>query len=198
MEELKRLKNLKRQEIQDKISRIREAAGVAEGLEMDSLGLDLEGYYDPIAHDAKMAAVFNDSFYGDAQTDAYRKPSWNEDIDISDIVSINGQKPEEAYAPGGDAYDPTEPGRTGKKSKAERKKDKKTKKTGKGKEKFSELDKDDLGEEVQENGASSFDPEEVDAIVDPEERKRIVDHFMDEYYKLDYEDMVCASDQEAH
>ena len=46
MEELKRLKNLKKQDILERIAKIREVAGIAdEGLDFSTL--DLEGDYDP-------------------------------------------------------------------------------------------------------------------------------------------------------
>lgn len=113
------------------------------------------------------------------------KPVWDDDIDIDDIVP-DFDKHDEAYAPGGEAYDPTEAGTSGKKSRAERKKDKKKSKKGKGKDR-----EEDNEDEVYANGgAAELDPEELDAIADPEERRRKIEQYMDEYYKLDYEDMV--------
>lgn len=110
------------------------------------------------------------------------KPVWDDDIDITDIVQ------EEDYAPGGEAYDPTEAGTTGKKSRADRKKDKKQKKRDKGKGK---------AEDGAEDEEPALDAEDYDAIADPEERRRRIEEYMDQYYKLDHEDMVslcCAFD----
>lgn len=204
MEELKRLKNLKKQEIMDKIAKIKEVAGV-DGV--DFTGLDLDEDYDPDSHAAKMASVFNSEFYGEVsrgacvclhaadlvalslQDDANEKPVWDDDIDITDIVPAG--KDDEAYAPGGEAYDPTEAGHSGKKSRAERKKEKKAKKKDKGKQR-EVLDEEQLKYE-DEGGAepeAAFDPAEFDDIADPEERKRKVEQVMDEYYKMDYEDVV--------
>lgn len=104
------------------------------------------------------------------------KPVWDDDIDISDIIPQ-----EEDYAPGGEAYDPTEAGTSGKKSRAERKKEKKQKKRDKGKGK---------AEEEDANDEPTLDPEELDAIADPDERRRRIEQYMDEYYKLDHEDIV--------
>lgn len=60
-EELKRLKNLKRQEILDKLAQIRTVAGATEDFDFD--GVDLEGEYDPDAHASSMAKVFDERFY---------------------------------------------------------------------------------------------------------------------------------------
>lgn len=186
MEELKRLKNLKRQEMLDKISRIRQVAGIADGSNMEAL--DLEGEYDPLSHDTKMAAVFNESFYGDVHEDSKEKPVWDDDIDISDIVLSNTNRYVEDYAPGGEAYDPTEAGPSGKKSKSELKKESKAKKQAKHKERVIA---NKIGQNQDEEEQSGPDEdEELDDILDPEQRKRMVDKFMDEYYGLDYEDMV--------
>lgn len=187
MEELKRLKNLKRQAIMDKLEKIKEAAGAAD--DFDFTILDLEAEYDPATHGSKMAAVFNENFYGDDQVDANGKPVWDDDIDITDIMPQ--YEKDDAYAPGGDAYDPSEGGPSGKKTRAERQKEKKQKKKDKkGKERAVE----DAQEEVYANGADEvqIDPAELDAIADPQERKRLLDKYMDEYYKLDYEDMVSG------
>lgn len=37
---------------------------------------------------------------------------------------------------------------------------------------------------------TELDPEELDAIADPGERRKKIEQYMDELYKLDYEDMV--------
>lgn len=113
--------------------------------------------------------------------DANGKPIWDDDIDVSDIV------PEEDYAPGGDAYDPAEAGMSSKKSRADRKKEKKQKKRDKGKGKAEEAEA-----EAEETGLNE---EDLDAIADPEERRRRVEQYMEEYYKLDHEDMVCGKGQ---
>lgn len=111
--------------------------------------------------------------------DADGKPVWDDDIDISDIV------PTEDYAPGGEAYDPTEAGTSGKKSRPDRKKEKKQKKQDKGKGKA-----EDEGD--GEDEGPTLDAEELEAIADPEERRRRIEQYMEEYYKLDHEDMVSS------
>ena len=124
------------------------------------------------------------------QDDTNGKPVWDDDIDITDIVPAD--KHDEAYAPGGEAYDPTEAGPSGKKSRAERKKDKKAKKKDKGKQREVEEAEvqEDEGGVFEEEPNFDMDMEEFDNIADPEERKRKVEQIMDEYYKLDYEDVI--------
>merc|ERR1711939_533424 len=203
MEELKRLKSLKKQEIMEKIDKIKEIAGEVEGF--DYSALDLEGEYDPDKHKNVMSKVFNEKYYDEAETDANGKPVWDDDIDIDDIVP-DFDKHDEAYAPGGEAYDPTASGESGKKSRADRKKDKKKKKKKK-KKKGKERAEDQDGEyerhdshdasyaagsgAAHTNGnAVDLDPKELDAIADPAERRKMVEQYMDELYKLDYEDMI--------
>lgn len=89
--------------------------------------------------------------------------------------------PTEDYAPGGEAYDPTEAGASGKKTRADRKKEKKQKKRDKGKGKAEQEDEDE---------EPALDAEELEAIADPEERRRRIEQYMEEYYKLGHEDMV--------
>ena len=59
---MKRLKNLKRQEIQDKLDKLRELTGNA------TVGFDdLDGDFDPNAHDAAMSRVYD--HFEDAEED---------------------------------------------------------------------------------------------------------------------------------
>lgn len=81
MQELSRLKNLKRQEIVDKLKKLREVTG-SSAVDLD--GLDLEGDFDPDAHDKAMQKAFGDQYY---QDDDDEKPSWDDDIDINDIIA---------------------------------------------------------------------------------------------------------------
>ncbi|OMJ10334.1 Protein KRI1-like protein [Smittium culicis] len=81
VEELKRLKNLKKAEIMEKLEKIKEITG------NDHVGfndIDLEKDYDPEEYDAQMGNVFNDDYYVNADS---KKPEWNDDIEIDDIVS---------------------------------------------------------------------------------------------------------------
>ena len=82
MQELSRLKNLKRQEIVDKLKKLREVTGSST---MDLDGLDLEGDFDPDAHDKAMQKAFGDQYYEGEDDD--EKPSWDDDINIDDIIN---------------------------------------------------------------------------------------------------------------
>ncbi|SNX83950.1 related to KRI1 - KRRI-Interacting protein 1 [Melanopsichium pennsylvanicum] len=83
MQELSRLKNLKRQEIVDKLKKLKEVTGSST---VDLDGLDLEGEFDPDAHDKAMQKAFGDNYYGE-EDDGMEKPSWDDDIDIDDIIA---------------------------------------------------------------------------------------------------------------
>ncbi|GAC98060.1 potential nucleolar ribosome biogenesis factor [Pseudozyma hubeiensis SY62] len=81
MQELSRLKNLKRQEIVDKLKKLREVTG-SSAVDLD--GLDLEGDFDPDSHDKAMQKAFGDQYYDGEDDD--EKPSWDDDINIDDII----------------------------------------------------------------------------------------------------------------
>ncbi|KAJ3259563.1 KRRI-Interacting protein 1 [Boothiomyces macroporosus] len=85
-EDLKRLKNLKREELANKLQQIKEMAGG------DLIGLDevdLEKEFDPNDYDNKMNQVFTEDYYSKAdlkKTGKPKKPVFEDDIDISDLV----------------------------------------------------------------------------------------------------------------
>lgn len=79
MEELKRLKNLKKREILDKLRKIQDITGAeVEGFE----DLDIDGDFDPDAYDQKMANIYSQEYYTEADK---KKPVFEDDIDIGDI-----------------------------------------------------------------------------------------------------------------
>lgn len=77
LEELNRLRNLKKAEFEEKIKKIEEVTGRA----MDFDELDINGDFDPDQWDKKMIDRFNDEYYGEEES----KPSWDDDIDIADL-----------------------------------------------------------------------------------------------------------------
>ncbi|GAO48403.1 Krr1-domain-containing protein [Saitoella complicata NRRL Y-17804] len=79
LEELRRLKNLKRKEIEEKLKKIAEITG-SETVPFDDV--DLEGEFDPERWDRKMQEAFDDKYYEGKDT----KPTFDDDIDIDDIV----------------------------------------------------------------------------------------------------------------
>ncbi|CAI5743360.1 unnamed protein product [Peronospora destructor] len=77
-EELRRLKNLKQVEIEQKLKKVARLMGEEEG----TAGLkaeDLEGDFDPDEYDKRMQAVFNEQYYD--EDDDMEKPTWDEDED---------------------------------------------------------------------------------------------------------------------
>ncbi|KAF9494199.1 Krr1-domain-containing protein [Pleurotus eryngii] len=80
-EEIKRLKSLKMKEIRQKLERIGKEGGKDVDTTEALQELDLEGEWDPDAHDKQMAGIYGD---GDDEWDA-EKPHWDDDIDIGDI-----------------------------------------------------------------------------------------------------------------
>ena len=122
--------------------------------------LDLEGDWDPDAHDAQMAKIYGqdevDEFEGDIE-----KPTWDDDIDITDIVP-----PEDE---------------------ASEKKSKKKKKKKKGKDEDVDADGVDI-DEMDADVQMNMDDEYWDGT--EEMRKKKLDEYMDEVYGLEFNDMA--------
>lgn len=168
-EELKQLKKFKRQEILDKIEKLKEITG-NRNLGFDEKDLDED--FDPAKHDEMMQRQFNDDYYQAGQVDAV-KPSFEDMYDDEDIVDWNNWtgdgETNEDYNDEGmhelhvndpdfcmDAdYDPVA---------AKRKRDKKK--------------KNKLAQALSRK-KSVFDPNE-----------KTFEEYFDEYYKLDYEDII--------
>ncbi|EGG06722.1 uncharacterized protein MELLADRAFT_86393 [Melampsora larici-populina 98AG31] len=181
MDELNRLKELKRTALMAKLDVIKKNAG-AEEFNMDDF--DLESDFDPDSHDRRMGNAFNNQFYG--QEDPDGKPVWDDDIDIDDIIPPQEYEADDTqidFEPGGDAYDPLAPAPKG--SKRQKKREKKQSK----KQKFIG---ETLGEEVEAeepNGELERELIDLEALPSDKRKKRILDA-LDEYHKLDYEDLI--------
>ncbi|BGP21708.1 KRR1 interacting protein 1 [Rhodotorula toruloides] len=171
-EELNRLKALRRKEIEGKLQQLVEAAGEGtKGLEE----IDLDGEWDEAKHDEAMRKVYGDDY--DNMEDADFKPTWDDDIDITDIVgpdaSDDGDMPiasTSALPADGDVEmeEAEEPVR------------KKSKKDKKGKRKGEKRDEDGLPTELIETVKASGDSTKAEEA----------DRILDEYYALDYEDKI--------
>ncbi|KAH7334864.1 KRI1-like family C-terminal-domain-containing protein [Rhizoctonia solani] len=180
-EEVKRLKSLKMREVKEKLEKIRMKAGLGrekrgnkgfveedddDNLEnYGALGeLDLDGDWDPDQHDAQMKQLYaeNEEYEDDDQ-----KPTWDDDIDISDLL------PKE---PALDSEDQT--GK--KKKKKKRKHDEDAEDMG--------VDPDEMDAEVERPVQEEGEEEEWDGT--EEMRKRVLEKYMDEMYDLDFNDMV--------
>ena len=135
--------------------------------------LDLEGDWDPDAHDRQMAELYaNDAaeFGADDIIDD-EKPTWDDDIDIGDIVPL-----EDEDDIGGEGS-----------SKKKKKKKKKKKGEDDGMDEGG-VDVDEMDAEVER---PAMDDEEWDGT--EEMRKRKLEEYMDEVYGLDFNDMVRTS-----
>ncbi|CDU22265.1 related to KRI1-KRRI-Interacting protein 1 [Sporisorium scitamineum] len=218
MQELSRLKNLKRQEIVDKLKKLREVTG-SSAVDLDSL--DLEADFDPDAHDKAMEKAFGDQYY---QDDDDEKPSWDDDINIDDIIAEHeantassnkkGKKAKQSHAAAeedddriemdadfldGDDAAPAEAGGSKeavlrarladkKLSKKERKKLKKKLKAA--------LSKSSTGGDASDSDADAADDGvdvsamDADAPTNPTDKKAMAKEMIDSYYNLDYEDMI--------
>jgi len=197
-EELKRLKNLKKQEIINKLKQIQEITGnKSVGFE----DIDLEGDFNPEEYDKKMEDVFNDDYYNDE--DAGIKPEFADDIDIDDIIPKEeleeqgqGQGQEqgqEDYGGGEEEYYNEEdynqnanandddfimdadylPGGQYYNTTETGKKKKLSKKQLKKEKKLAKKKQKQLA-----NQAPAADP------------NKSLNEYLDEYYQLDYEDMI--------
>ena len=123
--------------------------------------LDLEGDWDPNAHDRQMAELYDET--GDAPAGDEEKPLWDDDIDIGDIYFSDD---DQAHG-----------------SSSKKDKTKKKKKNG-NKAEEDGVNVDDMDADVQKVD----DDEEWDGT--EEMRKRKMEEYMDEIYGLDFNDMV--------
>ncbi|KAF8648547.1 hypothetical protein AX16_006251 [Volvariella volvacea WC 439] len=85
-EEVRRLKNLKMKEIRRKLETIGKEGGIDLDQDPALQELDLDGDWDPDAHDRQMAKLYADDGAYDEDADVLEKPVWDDDIDIGDIV----------------------------------------------------------------------------------------------------------------
>ncbi|KAG8221253.1 KRI1-like family-domain-containing protein [Butyriboletus roseoflavus] len=171
-EELVRLKALKANELRRKLEKVSSEGGLG-GISDEAVAhLDLDADWDPSKHDAQIAELYcgDDGIVDDGDAE---KPTWDDDIDIDDIVPPTNTK-----------------------SKAELKKQKKkeTKKNKKADE--------DVGVDVDEMDAdldagadrNDWDDDGEEWKGTEEERKRKVDAYMDEVVnRLGFSGIVSLS-----
>ncbi|ORZ36830.1 KRI1-like family C-terminal-domain-containing protein [Catenaria anguillulae PL171] len=185
-EELKRLKNLKRDEIMTKLREIAEITG-NEQVGFDEV--DLEAEFDPDAWDQKMGSVFDDDYY---QAEDVEKPEWADDIDIGDIVGD-----EDMGLPESALVEPPSHPELEQEGESKKKKKKKKKRQDEDEEDFIEVpDADamdvDFVEPIPAKAASAPVPAakgKAKAKLSAEEQAAMADE-LDQLYKLDYEDIV--------
>lgn len=159
-EELKRIKNVKKKEIVDKLKTIQKISG-----NRDLPGFteeDLEGDFDPDEFSKKMEAIFDDEYYGE---DDEQYPYGADDEELNDMNRGYDNDDNEGYdeGEGEEVGGVVEGERKGK----EKKKDKKGK---------QQDDSNDVDEYTSEDAK--------------QETKRSLDRLLEEYYNLDYEDLI--------
>ncbi|KAG0033490.1 hypothetical protein BGZ81_008317 [Podila clonocystis] len=88
LEELKRAKNLKKQEIFDRLKQIQEITG-NKTVGFDEI--DLETEFNPEDYDQKMESMFSDKYYND---DENVKPVFDDDIDTADYENSDDEEAE--------------------------------------------------------------------------------------------------------
>ncbi|KAL3287580.1 hypothetical protein HHI36_002047 [Cryptolaemus montrouzieri] len=81
MEDLKKLRDFKRKEIEEKIEKLKEITGNKEMAFNDE---DIDGDFDPEAHDRRMQALFSDDYYQGPEEE--QKPKF--DLDDEDGLDL--------------------------------------------------------------------------------------------------------------
>lgn len=185
MRELDQLKALKRQEIADKLKRLRDVSGGDNKMDGRAFeGIDFETDFDPEEHDRMMQQQFNDDYY--AHEDDTVKPQWDDDIEIDDILAEaepttkskkSSKKSKHSEQQNMDA-DYTE-GQDVKLSKKERKALKKKEKKAKSKSTAEAAVNED-----------EMDADKTETAMSESDRKHRARELMDQYYNLGYEDMI--------
>ncbi|RVE41659.1 hypothetical protein evm_013698 [Chilo suppressalis] len=89
MEEIARLKALKLKEIQEKIAKIKEVTGNQDLAFKEE---DIEGEFDPAEHDRRMKALFDEQFYGEADHAKPVFPDLDEDLEIENWDNYEEEK----------------------------------------------------------------------------------------------------------
>jgi len=172
------LKALKRKQVEEKLLQLVEAAG--GGAEVDKFeDLDLEGEWDEKKHEEEMKKIYGGDYEG-ADDDGF-KPTWDDDIDITDIVGDDDDDDDaDMHMPF--ASTSTLPQEAADEEEEEEPSSKKSKKDKKKKKEQSSSKKDEEGfptallEKAKETG--------------DEESKKMLERLEDEYYGIEYEDKV--------
>lgn len=172
-EELKRLKNIKKKEINEKLEKIREVAGIGKDKEIFDKD-DLEEEFDPEAHDRKMKEAFGEDYYEEEDVD----PEFGSDGDKDgeDLEKPDFDKEDELLGleKGWDKMD--KPGEVFRSARERILKDR-----------VADGDEDLVGEDGDDEpreGKRKRKRKQSDV------EKAVMEELLDEYYKLDYEDTI--------
>ena len=184
MRELDQLKTLKRQEIAEKLKKLRLVSGGDNQMDGKAFeGIDFEADFDPDEHDRIMQQQFDDAYY--AEEDDAVKPHWDDNIEIDDIIATETKpdKKKKKKAQASSEFDMDADfveGQDVKLSKKEKKALKKKEKKAKKKAEQANDEEDDI----------EMDADKVEAKMSNSDRKKRARELMDEYYNLGYEDMI--------
>ncbi|KAG2501152.1 hypothetical protein HYH03_000967 [Edaphochlamys debaryana] len=187
--ELKRLKNLKKAEIESKLGKLRDVAGAAAPAAA-SLDDVLEGDFDPEEWDKKMAAAFNDDYY-DAEEEL---EGLQEDLDL---LASGGEDSEDDLLGPGVGSEGEEGGEEGGKGGVRfatlRKKikevDRLASEEPEGADAEGETEDEGDAEEGEGEGGKPRMKARKDSSALAAQRAQL-QRLLEEYYRLDYEDSV--------
>ncbi|CAI2340168.1 unnamed protein product [Caenorhabditis sp. 36 PRJEB53466] len=194
--ELAELKKMKRSEIEQKLGKLRKAAGVNIPITLDELNAD----FDPKEFDKKMQSIFNDEYYGieeNVQEDDDEKPVFS-DIDDSDYedydnMDVNELKTEEGQEDVAEKYEDEEDEEDDDEDSTEQPKTKKpAMKNGKfdmvaAAQKAMSKDKDASRRKTKRNVLKEALAKKK-PLFNPKEKT--FEEYFNEYYALDYEDII--------
>ena len=180
MKDLRELQNIRKREIEEKLLRLKEVSGKDEfSLKQE----DLDADFDPNEHDKKMAAMFDDSYYGvDEGEQKPEYPEIDEEMNIEnwdnfDMVQAKNSvhnDADEMHCEDDDFnmdcdYDPEES-----KIQLQQELIESTRGRKKKRKRISHL------AEIIRKEKPAYDPED----------DKTYEQYLDEYYKLDYEDII--------
>jgi len=150
--------------------------------------LDLEGDWDPGAHDRQMAGIYAQD---DGEFHDEDKPTWDDDIDIDDIIPPTASSSKEKKRNKKDK-------KRNKKDKKRNKKDKKRNKKDKKKGKKADVEDEDY--EMGEGDEAGREDEEWDEEWDGTEemRKKKLQEYMDSLLELEFNDVVSVNNSQYH
>ncbi|KAG2306843.1 hypothetical protein Bca4012_084198 [Brassica carinata] len=171
-EELKRLKNVKKKEIEDKMKRVLSIAGFKDGQEFPLNAKNLDDEFDPEEYDKMMKAAFDDNYYGAEDSELHSDEDGDDekpDFDKED--ELLGLPKNWDVIQSGDGFTAT------------REKVLKQKEDAISDDEEQEDQEEEVEEEEEREGKRKR--KRKASLV-----KRAQEALMEEYYKLDYEDTI--------
>ncbi|KAL4203277.1 hypothetical protein AMTRI_Chr01g127090 [Amborella trichopoda] len=176
-EELKHLKNVKKKEIMDRLTRIRDIAGIKEDGKYLFNERYLEGEFDPEEHEKQMKHIFNEDYYEEEDAD----PDFQSDDDV-DIEKPDFYKEDELLGLPKD-WDSLQPGEG---FLATRGRILNMKKNGVHEDvEGTAGELSDIDEDVEEGSGKKRKKKKAKLS-----EKVSIDKDLEEYFKLDYEDTI--------